>query len=238
MKDRKAKKSGRSAVVVGAHHDDNELIAGTLWKLRNQGWRIVSIVLTNGIWIRGNVAEQHVAIRERESRSAARLVGMECVFLRFPEGDFHNTFDSRMALVEQFRRVSPDLVITHPPDDYHIDHIETSRCVWEAVMICSNPCVKTASSACRRPVLYYRDAWYMPFTPDEYVDVSAEMELKEKVLRCHESQLPAEGDEDESMIDLVRLQNRLRGVESGVQFAEGFRRPKLPGNGMFERILP
>lgn len=238
MKKKNSARKPKTALVVGAHHDDNELVAGTLTRLKAAGWRLISIVVTNGVWIRGKVSEAHIAIRERESLAAAKVLGMECVFLRFPEGDFRNTTEARLALVEQFRRFSPSLVITHPSRDYHFDHIETSRCTHEAVMVCWNPCVRTESPPCPRPVLYYCDAWFVPFEPDEYVDISEQIEFKCRALGCHKSQLPPARRKDESMIDLARLQSRVRGVEAGVQYAEAFRLQPFAGAGRLSRILP
>ena len=225
-------------MAVGAHHDDNELVAGTLARLRDAGWRLLSVVMTDGVWIHGKVAPEHVAIRERESRAAARLLGMECAFLRFPEGNFHCTVEAQLALVEQIRRFRPALIMTHPPHDYHLDHIETSRCVYEAVHVCGNPTVRTAAEPCARPALYYADAWFVPFEPDEYVDIGDQVALKRRVLGSHKSQLPPPRSGQDSMIDLAVLQNRFRGVEAGVRYAEAFRLQPFAGAGRLRRILP
>jgi N-acetylglucosamine malate deacetylase 1 len=235
---RVASQSQPGVMAVGAHHDDNELVAGTLARLRDAGWRLLSVVLTDGVWIHGKVAPEHVAIRERESRAAARRLGMECVFLRFPEGNFHATVETQLALVEQIRRFRPALLITHPPHDYHLDHMQTSQCAYEAVHVCANPTVQTASEPCPRPMLYYADAWFVPFEPDEYVDIGEQVALKRRVLGCHTSQLPPPRSGQDSMIDLAILQNRIRGVEAGVRYAEAFRLQPFAGAGRLRRLLP
>ncbi len=215
--------SFKTIMVVGAHHDDNELVAGTLAHHKKAGWRVVSVVMTNGVYIAGKVSKEHTAIRESESCAAAELLGIECVFMRFPEGDFHSTDESRLTLLREIRKHSPTIVITHSPTDYHFDHIGTSRCVTEAVQIAWNPCVLPDVPTCTRPKLYYADNWFTPFEPDEYVDITDYIDLKLDMLRCHKSQLSTTGENSGDMIDLARRVGRTRGIEAGLEYAEAFR---------------
>ena len=60
-------------MFVGAHHDDNELMAGTMALHLEAGWRVVSVVVTNGRWGRGTVCDENIEIRNDESRAAAKL---------------------------------------------------------------------------------------------------------------------------------------------------------------------
>jgi N-acetylglucosamine malate deacetylase 1 len=213
----------RTIMAVGAHHDDNELVAGTLARHREAGWRVVSVVMTNGVYIAGKVSESHVAIRENESREAAKLLGSVCVFLRFPEGNFQPTDESKLALVREIRKYKPSIILTHPPRDYHLDHMNTSRCVYEAAMMAWNPCVLQDLPTCPNPKLYYSDAWFVPFDPDEYVDITKYIDLKVQMLCCHKSQLSTAGMCEGDMVDHARQQSRIRGIQAGVKYAESFR---------------
>ena len=49
---------------VGTHHDDNAMVGGTLARHKAAGWRVVSVVMTNGRYIDGKAADEHVAIRD------------------------------------------------------------------------------------------------------------------------------------------------------------------------------
>jgi LmbE family N-acetylglucosaminyl deacetylase len=232
--------NGSSVVmVISAHHDDNELVAGTLAHYKAAGWEMVSVVVTEGSWIKGKVAEEHIAIREAESRDSAALMGWACSFLRLPEGLFRNGQESRATLVEQIRRFAPAVVITHPPLDYHRDHMQVSRCVYECIMSdCSSPFIKTSSPPCSAPMLYYCDSWFTAFEPDCFVAISGdEMDLKCQMLACHKSQLPSDGSNEESMIDLVKIQNRTRGIQAGFRYAEAFRFQPMPGRGRSGHLL-
>lgn len=230
--------SKRSIMAIGAHHDDNELIAGTLSLHKSMGWNIISVVVTDGQWIRGKVAPEHVKIREAESVEAAALLGMQCVFLRLPEGQLQCSNAERRIIIEEIRKHQPEIVVTHPPHDYHIDHEMTSRVVEAAVAQSSNACVVTETVPCHaRPILYYSDAWFESFEPDEYVDITEQMDLKLRMLSCHRSQLPLHGSEEGDMIDLARLQSRFRGVAAGVRYAEAFRIASRVGLGLRKSFM-
>jgi len=208
-------------MVVGAHHDDNELVAGTLALHKKAGWKVVSVVMTDGMYVADKAAKEHIAIREKESVKAAELLGVECVFLHLEEGNIQVDRETCLSLTREIRTYAPRIVITHPSHDYHVDHMNTSRCTLEAVHSSKNPCIKIELPAVPIPKLYYCDAWFVPFRADEYVDISEFIDLKLDMLRCHESQL--EQVSGENLIEQARIQSRNRGIEAGVTYAEVFR---------------
>jgi LmbE family N-acetylglucosaminyl deacetylase len=216
--------TANTLLMVGAHHDDNELNAGTITRHVQAGWRVVSVVATHGRYTAGSVSDANIEIRNDESRAAAELLGMEPVFLGFREGGFMDTDAVRQALARCIRKYRPDVIITHPPRDYHADHMAVSRAVYDAWHTCL-----AASFDCEEPIvercpgLYYCDAWFVPFEPDLYVDVGDYMEMKEQSLACHKSQLGPEGPAPGDMIDMERVRARYRGIEAGLQYAEAFR---------------
>ena len=215
------KNKAPTIMAVGAHHDDNELVAGTLALHKKAGWRVVSVVMCDGMYVAGKAAKEHIAIRDKESLKAAELLGAECVFLHLHEGNIQVNEETCLALMREIRKYTPHIVITHPSHDYHLDHMNTSRCTFEAVHLSWNPCVQTQLPVCTMPKLYYCDAWFVPFEADEYVDISEFIDLKLDMLRCHESQIDQVSGED--LIEQARLQSRNRGIEAGVAYAEAFR---------------
>ncbi len=223
-------------MAVGAHHDDNELIAGTLALHKRAGWRVVSVVMTNGVWINGKCSETNIPIREGESRAAAELLGMETEFLRFPEGAFRANQEAVMALLRVVRQYAPDILIAHDPADYHLDHIEASKCALEATYMTWNPGVLPEVPPCGRPRLYYADNWFVPFQADEYVDITETIDTKLAMMRCHKSQLPEVATEGD-MMDMTQRQSRTRGIESGVRFAEAFRFVPMLGQVRMNKLL-
>jgi LmbE family N-acetylglucosaminyl deacetylase len=226
-----------TVMAVGAHHDDNELVAGTLALYRRAGRRVVSVVVTDGRVIDGKSATEHVEIRERESREAAAMLDMQCEFLRVPEAAAEPNADTRAALVRLLREHQPTIVVTHPPHDYHLDHMWVSRSVFEAVHQCWNAGVQPQLTPCPRPKLYYGDAWFVHFEPDRYVDIQETIELKRRMLGCHQSQWPGGPSDSPSMLDLAVLQNRFRGAQANCTYAEGFRLASGFG-GVCTSVLP
>lgn len=214
----------KTLAVIGAHHDDVELNAGTIARHVKAGWRVVSIVATKGRYTAACVSDDNVAIREQESRDAAALLQIEPHFLDFPESIFYRSEDAARAISDVLRRVNADVVVTHPPLDYHPDHMEVSRTVLDAVMrhgyfaMANNEPPPTT-----HPRLYYCDAWFVPFQPERYIDVSEYIDLKKKALACHASQLRPGGPSEGDMIDREVIRARYRGFESGFKYAEAFR---------------
>ncbi|KKR04699.1 MAG: hypothetical protein UT30_C0004G0012 [Candidatus Uhrbacteria bacterium GW2011_GWF2_39_13] len=210
-------------MAIGAHHDDNELVAGALAKHKNAGWHVVSVVMTDGRYALGKSSEENIQLREKESLDAAALLGMECEFMHLPEGNVYPLEETRNALTNIIRKHQPAIVITHPAKDYHIDHMNTSRSVLEAVYSCESVHGRGEYPPCPKPFLYYSDAWFTPFEPDEYVDISNFINLKLDMLRCHKSQIPPDWVEDDNMVGHAKLQSRTRGIEAGIKYAEAFR---------------
>ena len=222
---------------VGAHHDDNELVGGTLWRHRLAGWQVVLVVLTDGVYAQGQISRDNIAIRDAESRAAAQLLDAEYVCLHLSEG----TIDApraEAALIRCIRQYTPEVVITHNPDDYHRDHVQTSLCTLAARSSCCSATVAPDVPTCAMPRLYYADGWFVPFQPDQYVDITQVMDQKRQLLQCHVSQLPeSSGSARDDMVFLAELQNRRRGIEAGVEYAEAFRYVPALGKQRVTRLL-
>ena len=73
----------------------------------------------------------------------------------------------------------------------------------------------------------------------EYVDISDEIDLKLKMLECHESQIVWMREHDGiDFPDLVRTCSRYRGYQCGAEYAEGFRQCQVYLKGTTKRLLP
>jgi LmbE family N-acetylglucosaminyl deacetylase len=77
----------------------------------------------------------------------------------------------------------------------------------------------------RQPALWWMDTVGMTgFEPGFFVDVSARVDLKHGMLRCHASQLRRGREPDFAPLeDLMRRQYQVRGAQAGVAAAEAFR---------------
>jgi LmbE family N-acetylglucosaminyl deacetylase len=224
-------------MLIGAHHDDNELMSGTIAQHRQAGWRVVSVVMTNGRWVRGDMDDKHIEIRNNESRDAAKLLDIEPVFLGFGEGVIRETEATCRGVITVIRKYRPTVVITHPPHDYHADHMATSRSVFDAMYRCDSVAYDCDEPPCPGPQLYYSDAWAMPFQPDVYVDVSAHVDLKRQALALHVSQITPQGPQHGDMIDVEMTRARQRGIEAGVEYAEAYQFVPRPGHVRMANVL-
>lgn len=134
-----------SAMAIVAHPDDIEYsCAGTLARWAKAGTRISYVICTSGdvgISEPGMTRAKAAAIREREQRDAASIVGAaEVVFLGEPDGLLQPTLDLRKKLVREIRRFRPEVVITGDPtvvwssDDYinHPDHRAAATAALDA----------------------------------------------------------------------------------------------------------
>ncbi|MCH5373762.1 MAG: LmbE family protein, partial [Planctomycetes bacterium] len=84
----------------------------------------------------------------------------------------------------------------------------------------------TASPALpSQPALWWLDAMNMcGFEPHFFVDISEYLNLKRRLLACHESQLKRSADGDFSPLDSQMIrQCQMRGAQAGVAAAEAFR---------------
>ncbi|HMV46951.1 MAG TPA: PIG-L family deacetylase, partial [Blastocatellia bacterium] len=132
-----------------AHPDDAEiLIGGTLFHLKALGWELGIITMTSGDCGSATHTREEISrIRYAEAKAAADCLGAwyECVGLMDVE-IFANAENQR-RLVELMRRFQPDVVITHSPVDYMLDHEETSRLARAACFALSMPLYQTRQIA-------------------------------------------------------------------------------------------
>lgn len=165
-------------LALGAHPDDIEIsMFGALAAWRASGAELVLAVATDGA--KGGAGDPAAlsTTRRGEARAAAALLGVEPIFLDFPDG----ALVPNAALVGALKRLAadsaPDIVVTHAPNDYHGDH----RALSDAVRL-------AASFAA--PVVHADNLGGVGSEPVFYVDVTAHFPLKARAIRCHASQDP------------------------------------------------
>ena len=214
-------------LAVGAHPDDIEFqCAGTLAKYVQRGDKVFVAVSTDGAagTSRGT-KEETARTREQEVRRSAAILGAEVIWLGYPDEFLYEDETVRLRYIELVRQTRPDVIITHSPADYHTDHNETSRLVFDTSFLATVPLVVT-----ERPVhdkvtpIYYMDTVAgLGFVPTEFVDITEVMETKEAMLRAHESQLSWIKDHDDGdIVEQMKTVSAFRGQQCGVRYAEGF----------------
>jgi LmbE family N-acetylglucosaminyl deacetylase len=228
----------RRILCIAAHPDDSEFaVAGSVAAWTRDGRTVVFCLVTSG----GAGTNEHtpssdglVPVRERESREAARILGVgDVVFLGYQDGAVEPTLGLRRDLTRVIRRHKPDVVVCSDPtvrwygNEYlnHPDH----RAVGSAALDAVFPSAETRSIF---PELLaeglephkVREVWLSgAVPPDTWVDIAATLEVKCAALRAHASQV-GPGD----WVDkLLREWAARAGKRAGIPFAESYRRMVL-----------
>jgi LmbE family N-acetylglucosaminyl deacetylase len=222
-----------NVVAVAAHPDDVELTcAGTLAKYAQQGDQVWIVTLSIGELGHRDIEPLELSqIRRQEASTAAAYIGAKYVCLDQPAEYIQDTIEARNKLIEVFRQAQADVVLTHPPLDYHLDHMNTSKIVYGATL--AAPIVRIVTNSpplMRHPMLFYTDAiGSLEFQPSHFVDITATFETKMAMLSCHQTQMNMDywPEAPLGLTELAEITARFRGMQSNVAYAEAFR----PGLG-------
>ena len=230
-------------LAIGAHPDDIELIcAGTMAKFKNQGAEIFMCHVCDGN--KGSKvykSDELAKIRRNEAIESAKLIRATSIWAGISDGEVVLDLDSRKKIVEVIRQTAPDLIITHSPNDYHADHINTSRLVFEATYLAGLVLWDSKYPAPEKlPYLYYMDTIAgVNFMPDEYVDISETIEIKIEMMMKMQSQLGwLKEMHNVNSDEFIRTVAKFRGFQAGVEYAEAFVQQKMYPQGLTKRILP
>lgn len=139
-------------LAIAAHPDDIEFVmAGTLLALGGAGWELHYLNLSSGNL--GSMqwsAKKTAQVRRREAKEAARVLGAHW-HAPFCD-DLEIFYDDRTLrrLSAVVRAVDPTVVLTHSPQDYMEDHMNTSRLAVTAAFARGMPNYRTTPP--RKPV--------------------------------------------------------------------------------------
>lgn len=202
------------AMVIVAHPDDPEFSAGgTVGLLARRGVEVTYLILTDGSKgsdDRSVSKDELIAIRRKEQRAAADLLGVErVVFFDEPDGHLTNSYELQRDVVRELRRFKPDVVITFDPQRFyfedryinHSDHRVAGAVAFAAVF--------PASQNFRYfPELleegfephYVREVWISGAAePNFEVETEETFELRIEALQAHASQFGS-GEEIAEML--------------------------------------
>ncbi|MDP3850668.1 MAG: PIG-L family deacetylase [Luteolibacter sp.] len=222
-------------LAFGCHPDDVEILCGgTLALLARLDCDIHIAVMAGGDV--GSPVLPRFVIREqrlKEGQAAADIIGAQFHFAGGEDLEVEYNDAYRRRAVRVMREVNPDIVLTHSPMDYLIDHEETSRLVRNAAFIGIVPnydCGAAVPPTSKIPHLYYanaigrRDIFGRPLPLTCAVDVSPVMETKTRMLACHASQREwlrcvLECDD---YLEMMQRATEAEGRAAGFGYAEGY----------------
>jgi len=231
----KNKKTAPRILVISAHPDDVDFgCAGTLARWAREGAEIVYTICSSGEKGTDDPTIPNHALaltREKEQRSAARVVGVqEVVFLRKPDGELQYSLEFRGELVRVIRQFRPDILFTHDPANrafdnqyiFHADHRVVARLAFDAAY----PAALNRNyypghlAEGLAPHAVSEMYFFATGKPDTWIDITSTINQKIRALRCHKSQLP----DPKMMEKFVRTMFETWGKEKGLKYAERFRR--------------
>lgn len=233
-------------LAISCHPDDIEInCAGTLARFIKQGDEVTMCNLCNGNLGHMEIMPSELEkLRLAESKKSAAIIGANHICMGINDiRIYHENDEQRAMLASIIRAEKPDLIITHTPDDYMVDHIAVSKLAFAASFCASLPhySLKNINESvvdiC--PIFYMDNLGGFKFEPTEYVDISDCFDIKLKMLECHTSQLKWMRDHDGiDFTETVKTFSRMRGLQSGVTYAEGFRQMLGWGRVRTKRLLP
>lgn len=237
-------------LAIGAHPDDiEESCGGTLAKYVKQGHKVFTATATNGNIGSATLPMDEIArIRKEEARRAAAIIGAEYICLDYDDEMFFEDKAARINFINLVRYCKADVILTHSPHDYNPDHELTSKIINDiAVMIPIAKIETKAKPYDKIPIIaYFEPVHGLGFIPTEYVDITEEIEIKKAMCAEHKSQISwmqdnykdALGNGDKNFFDGVITMAKFRGMQCGVEYAEGFRMANDAFRVVPRRILP
>ena len=226
------------AIAIGAHPDDIEFyMAGTLLMLKQAGYEIHYLTVANGNCgsVQYNAAMLR-SIRNAEARAAAKILGAQ--FHPSLTNDLEILYNLELlrGLAAVIREVKPSIVLTHSPQDYMEDHMNTCRLAVTAAFARGMPNFKSAPP---RPIGEYdvtvyhamvnglRDPLRRRIIPGAFVNTTPVHKVQLQALAAHKSQQNWLGVSQGMNSFLLAAEDLSRAVgrlSKKFKYAEGWRR--------------
>jgi bacillithiol biosynthesis deacetylase BshB1 len=215
-------------LAIFSHPDDAELsVAGTLLKLKSQGYRTGACDVTRGEMGTRGTPE----IRAREALDAARILRLDVRFnLEQPDGHVWPTEAARVAVVRALRTHKPKVLLTTHEDDPHPDHANTSVIVRQAARLASMGRYDEESGLPPAPMpAIMHSLFSRRIVPSFVVDVSGFVEEKMASIRAYTSQFYSETSNEpqtrisaQGFLDEIEYRMRYFGSLIGAEAGEPF----------------
>ncbi len=220
----------RRLIIVAAHPDDLETLAGgTVTLLVQRGVQVFSVNCTLGdigTQDTGLTRPALAGVRLAETEEAARLLGISRAFnLGHPDGELAPDLNLRAQIARLYRLTRADTLCTFDPywaGQIHPDHRAAGQAALDAYMPSKMPLYRPeqlnepeAGLGCiERVFLFSTDR-----DPDVLVDVGAVYPQKIAACVAHRSQFP-EGEED---LEWMKEMDGENGKPAGIPYAESFK---------------
>ena len=231
-------------LAIMSHPDDMELhCAGTLLKYKKLGHDVITCHAANGNMGHYVIMPDELReIRRKEAQNAAKIAGYEVISADIDDLTINSASEEQInKMIRVIRYAQPDVILTQSPADYASDHTELSKLVFKASFSATCPHFRPELGpvANLTPIFYCDNSDGVGFVPTEFVDITEEMEIKEEMLRCHESQIKWLAEHDGmDIIEFERVRAAYWGGQCQVKYAEAFTQLNASGRLRTYRLLP
>jgi LmbE family N-acetylglucosaminyl deacetylase len=226
----------KKVLAVMAHPDDVDFgSAGTMATLTSQGVEVAYCLVTSGDAggdDSTHTREERAAIREREQRAAAAVVGVTTLyFLGVPDGQVEPTLALRRDISRVIRIEKPDVVICQNPErnweriyGSHPDHMAAGEATVRAVYPdARNPHAFPELLAEGHVPHTVPQVWIAGHPEANLaVDITKVFDRKVEALMCHQSQIGPREEMEERLRDWAKSNAKRMGLKKG-RMAEMFR---------------
>lgn len=208
-------------LVVSPHPDDAELgMAGTILRLRDEGFRVGVLDLTSGEPTPFGDPET----RARETAAATEVLGLAWrENLGLPNRSLEPTLDARAALAAVLRRTRPRWLFAPYWIDAHPDHVAATQLV-EAARFWSKLTKTDLPGAPHYPErIFYYYCVHLRIVPQPafVVDISDYWDRKRAAVECYRSQfIEGRPQGPPSFVDRLRDQAATWGWAIGTRYGE------------------
>ena len=206
---------------IFAHPDDETFsTGGTIAKYSTSGNTVSTLCLS------------FTKDRDIEFSNAVKVLGVQEPVI-FNNSNVENSSQKIKTDIIQFLlKFRPEIVVTHLPDDYHIDHRITYQIVKEAIEWSAHE--TQFENAHLVSKLYVTETTILIPNPHVLVDISDYYEKKEQAIKCYESQLDKGGDY--FYLNFHKHRTLMRGTQASALHAEAFNEIPLKKNSPFYKI--
>jgi LmbE family N-acetylglucosaminyl deacetylase len=205
--------SAQKYVVFQPHSDDAVWFAGgLLLKLANAGKKVTLVTMTDGCLGSMDISmtrERLVAVRRDEDQRAGEAIGVaKHLYLSFHDGELPHCGETTAAMVRIIRQEQPDAVLAPDPwltYEAHQDHLNCGWSAAESMIYCNVRFI----------------AFYLTSNPNQFVDISAENEVRLAALSLFRTQFTLETLE--MATQYLNLKASELGEAHGMRLAEAFK---------------
>jgi LmbE family N-acetylglucosaminyl deacetylase len=215
----------KRVLVISAHADDDLMCAGTLFKLKDKGYKLFEIVLTDSSEGGSYKAEQSVGskasglkkaskeaidtkqnalVREAELDDAAKYLGLEKLY-KFKEPDLGLIYskDLMLKVVQVIREVKPQIGIIMNQFDFHIDHREAAKIGSEAFKWAPTGVRPDLGEPVKTPIVLSAEGM-IPIAANVLVDTSTYVDKKLELFKKYKSQASSKAVKFDRSLGFVR----------------------------------